>query len=62
MIDGLSGFTAKTYSLVGQQEWLSFLKMTKLINLLHYLKDRDGDFSSYDLPIYEHNKVNQKLN
>ena len=35
MIDGLSGFTAKTYrSEVGQQEWLSFLKMTKLINLL----------------------------
>lgn len=49
MIDGLSGFTAKTYRSGRTTRMAVIFKDDKAYQFIAYLKDRDGDFSSYDL-------------
>ena len=49
MIDGLSGFTAKTYKSGRTTRMAVIFKDDKAYQFIAYLKDRDGDFSSYDL-------------
>ncbi len=48
MIDGLSGFTAKTYRSGRTTRMAVIFKDDKAYQFIAYLKDRDGDFSSYD--------------
>ena len=49
MIDGLSGFTAKTYRSGRTTRMAVIFKDDKAYQFIAYLKDRDSDFSSYDL-------------
>ena len=49
MIDGLSGFTAKTYRSGRTTRMAVIFKDDKAYQFIAYLKDRGGDFSSYDL-------------
>lgn len=49
MIDGLSGFTAKTYRSGRTTRMAVIFKDDKAYQFIAYLKERGGDFSSYDL-------------